>query len=54
MAEGLAFSPPTMLVRDADTQNRWYFQLKREWLAAAAENRAPRNPIAPVTLTWRS
>ncbi|TAL01775.1 MAG: aromatic ring-hydroxylating dioxygenase subunit alpha [Rhodospirillaceae bacterium] len=54
MAEGQAFAPSTMLVRDADTQARWYFQLKREWLAAAAEDRAPRNPIAPATLTWRS
>ncbi len=54
MAEGLAFSPATMLVRDADTQTRWYYQLKREWLAAATEGRAPRNPIAPTILTWRS
>jgi phenylpropionate dioxygenase-like ring-hydroxylating dioxygenase large terminal subunit len=54
MAEGLAFSPQTMLVRDADTQTRWYYQLKREWLNAQAEGRAPTNPIAPVTLTWRS
>jgi hypothetical protein len=54
MAEGLAFSPATMLVRDADTQTRWYYQLKREWRAAAAEGRAPRNPIAPTHLTWRS
>jgi hypothetical protein len=54
MAEGLAFSPATMLVRDADTQTRWYYLLKREWLAAAAEGRAPRNPILPTTLTWRS
>jgi len=43
-----------MLVKDADSQARWYFQLKREWLAAAAEDRAPRNPIAPTTLVWRS
>jgi len=54
MAEGLAFSPPTMLVRDADTQTRWYLQLKREWLSAAAEGRAAHNPITPTTLTWRS
>ena len=54
MAEGVAFAPATMLVRDADTQTRWYFQLKREWLAAAVDNRPTRNPIQPVTLTWRS
>jgi phenylpropionate dioxygenase-like ring-hydroxylating dioxygenase large terminal subunit len=54
MAEGMKFAPPTMLVRDADTQARWYFQLKREWLQAAAENRPSHNPIVPITLTWRS
>ncbi len=54
MQEGLAFSPATMLVRDADTQTRWYFKLKREWLAAAAEERPPYNPITPTVLTWRS
>jgi phenylpropionate dioxygenase-like ring-hydroxylating dioxygenase large terminal subunit len=54
MQEGLAFSPPTMLVRDADTQVRWYYRLKREWLAAAAEGRAPRNPLTPTVLAWRS
>ena len=54
MVEGLAFSPPTMLVQDADTQTRWYYRLKREALAAQAEGRGPRNPLTPVTLTWRS
>jgi phenylpropionate dioxygenase-like ring-hydroxylating dioxygenase large terminal subunit len=54
MQEGLAFNPPTMLVQDADTQTRWYHRLKREALAAQAEERAPRNPITATTLTWRS
>lgn len=54
MSEGLAFDPPTMLVQDADTQTRWYYRLKREVLAAQDEGRAPRNPITPTTLTWRS
>jgi phenylpropionate dioxygenase-like ring-hydroxylating dioxygenase large terminal subunit len=54
MREGLAFSPPTMLVRDADSQVRWYYRLKREWLAAQAEGRAPVNSLTPVTLKWRS
>lgn len=54
MVEGLAFDPPTMLVQDADTQTRWYYRLKREFLAAGSEGRAPRNPITPVTLSWRS
>ena len=46
--------PIKMLVRDADTQVRWYYRLKREWLAAAAENRTPENPLTPTALTWRS
>ena len=54
MVEGLAFHPATMLVQDADTQTRWYYRLKREILAAQAENRSPQNPITPVTLSWRS
>ncbi|MCB2106262.1 MAG: aromatic ring-hydroxylating dioxygenase subunit alpha [Rhodobacteraceae bacterium] len=54
MKDGLAFDPPTMLVRDADTQVRWYYRLKRELLAAERDGRAPQNPIESVTLTWRS
>jgi phenylpropionate dioxygenase-like ring-hydroxylating dioxygenase large terminal subunit len=54
MQEGLAFAPPTMLVRDADTQVRWYYRLKREWLAAAVEGRSARNPLTPTILRWRS
>jgi phenylpropionate dioxygenase-like ring-hydroxylating dioxygenase large terminal subunit len=54
MQEGLAFNPPTMLIQDADTQTRWYFRLKREVLTAQAEGRAPRNPLMPVMLRWRS
>jgi phenylpropionate dioxygenase-like ring-hydroxylating dioxygenase large terminal subunit len=54
MVAGLAFNPPTMLIRDADQQTRWYYKLKREWLAAQAENRVRQNPIGPARLTWRS
>ena len=54
MVAGQAFDPHTMLIRDADEQTRWYFKLKREWLAAAAEGRSMRNPLEPSVLTWRS
>jgi phenylpropionate dioxygenase-like ring-hydroxylating dioxygenase large terminal subunit len=54
MEEGLKFNPSTMLIKDADMQTRWYLRLKKEWLAAEAEGRAPQNPITPTTLTWRS
>ena len=54
MVAGLKFNPATMLIRDADQQTRWYFKLKREWLASAAEGRPRLNPISPITLSWRS
>jgi phenylpropionate dioxygenase-like ring-hydroxylating dioxygenase large terminal subunit len=54
MQEGLAFDPPTMLIQDADSQTRWYLRLKREVLAAQSEGRAPRNPLMPAMLRWRS
>jgi phenylpropionate dioxygenase-like ring-hydroxylating dioxygenase large terminal subunit len=54
MVAGLSFNPTTMLVQDADTQTRWYYRLKREVLAAQAEGKPARNPLTPVTLSWRS
>lgn len=54
MRDGQAFGPKTILVEDADTQIRWYYRLKREWLASQLENRAFVNPIRPATLRWRS
>jgi phenylpropionate dioxygenase-like ring-hydroxylating dioxygenase large terminal subunit len=52
--EGLAYNPNLMLINDADTQARWYYQLKQEWQRAQAENRPFENPITPRTLRWRS
>jgi hypothetical protein len=52
--EGLAYNPNLMLINDADTQARWYHQLKQEWQRARAENRPFQNPIQPRTLRWRS
>ena len=46
--------PPPMFVGGADTQVRWYLRLKREYLEAAAENRAFNNPLRPQALRWRS
>lgn len=54
MVDGQKFNPSTMLIRDADMQTRWYFRLKKEWLAAEAEGRARANPLESMTLTWRS
>lgn len=51
---GLHFDPSLMLIDDADTQAKWYFKLKREYLASASEGRPFVNPVTPKTLRWRS
>lgn len=53
--EGLRPGHPTlMLMGDADAQALWYYRLKKEALAAAAEQRAFVNPLREKTLRWRS
>ncbi len=52
--QGLRWAPPLMLIDDADTQAKWYYRLKREYLRARAEGRPFANPIKPRTLEWRS
>jgi len=52
--QGLRFDPPLTLIDDADTQAKWYYRLKREYLRAGAERRPFENPIEPRTLEWRS
>ena len=52
--KGLRFDPVLSLIDDADTQARWYYQLKREYRRARAENRPFENPVKPRTLRWRS
>jgi phenylpropionate dioxygenase-like ring-hydroxylating dioxygenase large terminal subunit len=52
--QGLRFSPPLTVMDDADTQAKWYYRLKREYLRARAEGRPFENPIQPRTLKWRS
>ena len=52
--QGLRFDPPLTLIDDADTQAKWYYRLKREYLRACAEKRPFENPVEPRTLEWRS
>ncbi len=52
--EGLMDDPSLLLIDDADTQAKWFYRLKREWLAARAEGRAFKNPLKHTTLRWRS
>ncbi|HEY9218287.1 MAG TPA: aromatic ring-hydroxylating dioxygenase subunit alpha, partial [Phenylobacterium sp.] len=52
--QGLRYDPALLWIDDADTQAKWYQQLKREWAAARAERRPFANPVEPATLRWRS
>jgi phenylpropionate dioxygenase-like ring-hydroxylating dioxygenase large terminal subunit len=52
--EGLKFTKSMLWIDDIDVQAKWYQKLKREWAAAAAEDRDFANPITPTTLRWHS
>ncbi len=52
--EGLKENPPLMLINDADTQAKWYHQLKKEFIQAKAENRPFEHPLMEAVLQWRS
>ncbi len=51
---GLQYDPPLMLINDADTQARWYYQLKAEFARATVEGRPFINPVKEQVLRWRS
>ncbi len=50
---GLKHNPTLMLIKDADTQARWYYQLKAEFARATAEGRPFSNPVKEQVLRWR-
>lgn len=52
--QGLRHNPTLMLIKDADTQARWYYQLKNEYQRAREEGRPFVNPVKDVVLRWRS
>lgn len=52
--EGLKHNPNLLLIKDADTQALWYYQLKTEFARSTAEKRAFVNPIREKVLRWRS
>lgn len=52
--EGLKYDPSLMLIKDADTQAKWYYALKDEWENHLKENRAFQNPVKETELRWRS
>ncbi|WP_373547933.1 Rieske 2Fe-2S domain-containing protein [Chamaesiphon sp.] len=51
---GLKYNPPLMLIRDADSQAKWYYQLRSEFIKSNSENRDFVNPVKSQTLHWRS
>ncbi len=51
---GLRFEQNLLLIRDADTQARWYQQWKNEYARSREEQRAPQNPVPETILRWRS
>lgn len=51
---GLAHQSRLMLIKDADTQARWYYQLKREFARSRADDREFVNPVPDTVLKWRS
>ena len=50
---GLKYNPSLMLIKDADTQARWYYQLKAEFARAISEKRPFVNPVKEQVLRWR-
>ena len=53
-AQGLRFDPKLMLIDDADTQAKWYNQLKRAWAKHIETGKPFENPVKARTLRWRS
>lgn len=52
--DGLKYDPSLMLIKDADTQAKWYYGLKTEWELSQKEARAFENPVKETVLRWRS
>jgi phenylpropionate dioxygenase-like ring-hydroxylating dioxygenase large terminal subunit len=51
---GLVHNPKLMLINDADTQARWYYQIKKEYVSSKRENRPFEHPVKETVLRWRS
>lgn len=52
--EGLKFSPPQMLIQDADVPAIWYYRLKKAWADSIANGTPFSNPVQERVLRWRS
>lgn len=52
--DGLKYDPSLMLIKDADTQAKWYYSLKTEFHEAQEQKREFVNPVKATELRWRS
>ena len=52
--DGLKYEKNLLLIRDSDTQARWYNQVKNEFARATADGRPFVNPVKEVILRWKS
>jgi phenylpropionate dioxygenase-like ring-hydroxylating dioxygenase large terminal subunit len=52
--QGLKFSPPQMLIQDADMPAIWYHRLKKAWSVSVETGKPFVNPVQERTLRWRS
>jgi hypothetical protein len=52
--DGLKYDPSLMLIRDSDTQAKWYFALKKEWQNHQHEGTPFTHPVKETELSWRS
>jgi hypothetical protein len=52
--DGLKYDPSLMLIKDADTQAKWYYALKDEWIKQQAQPQSFQNPVKETELRWRS
>lgn len=52
--EGLKYDPSLMLIKDADTQAKWYYALKTEFQDHLEQKREFNHPVKETVLRWRS
>lgn len=52
--DGLKYDPTLMLIKDADTQAKWYYALKEQWILRQENPQAFENPVKETELRWRS
>jgi phenylpropionate dioxygenase-like ring-hydroxylating dioxygenase large terminal subunit len=52
--EGLKYDPSLMLIKDADTQAKWYYALKTEFHDHLEQKREFNHPVKETELRWRS